>query len=623
MEFPHSFYEDELICDYFVPSMVKRSWAAQMSILSDLDKACAANGMEYFAEWGTLLGTVRHGGFIPWDDDLDVGMKRKDYDRLMNGISTMLPENYSIVSYRSNRSFNQMLGRLVSSDHYRFDTEYLHQYSGLPIALGLDIFPLDFLTGDEEYEKEREERARLVYGAVNELALYNTPVSAIKNTLSEIEKRCKVTIDRDGDVLTFLRQLLEAIFGEADEKDAKYITLYPIWMDNKEYAFPVEYYQRSIRLPFEMTDIPVPIGYDSILKKKYGAGYLTPVRSGGAHEYPYYEKHVGILRTEFGFEWPKYAFSAADMSRRERPAVGAEGRKAVFVTYSAAAYENMRSLAKLYADEGYDVTVLVARKYDIAPDMTGITPSPSVPDEYYSEGLQNAVISHDLRVLDDRPDVIVTDYPYDEYNLITAVDKEYYSRQLKQRTSWLVYVPPFEPRSIKDEDERAIKLMPEYVHVPAAAVCDEIVLGSAGMKKRYVDCLCLMSGEEYRDRWEEKITVAERKAPARSRSRRRILFHIGAGVFAEHGRAAAEAVRRAYEIFDANSEKAEAVYSLQKGLSENLAGMPGISDELSDLTLRESQWTQDIDDIDAYYGEPSVYAAGLLSEGRPVMIMKP
>ena len=88
MTFSHSFFEDEIRCDFLVPSMVKRTWAAQMEILDDLAGACQKAGLEYFAEWGTLLGTIRHGGFIPWDDDVDICMKRRDYMYLIDNISS-------------------------------------------------------------------------------------------------------------------------------------------------------------------------------------------------------------------------------------------------------------------------------------------------------------------------------------------------------------------------------------------------------------------------------------------------------------------------------------------------------------------------------------------------------
>ena len=79
MHFDHSYFEDDVIEGFYVPSLIKKSWAAQIELLCDIDKVCKKHGIKYFAEWGTLLGVARHGGFIPRDDDLDICMKRADY----------------------------------------------------------------------------------------------------------------------------------------------------------------------------------------------------------------------------------------------------------------------------------------------------------------------------------------------------------------------------------------------------------------------------------------------------------------------------------------------------------------------------------------------------------------
>ncbi|MBR1450618.1 MAG: LicD family protein, partial [Lachnospiraceae bacterium] len=318
MNIDHVFYEDEIRCDYIIPSMIKRSWAAQIQILEDLNEACEEAQLKCYAEWGTLLGTIRHRGFIPWDDDMDVCMKRKDYDYLVNNYSSILPDNYSIVSFRSNPDFKQMLCRVVSSDHYRFDADYMRKYSGLPVALGIDIFPFDYLSGDEEYESEREKRVRLVYEAVNELTYFDTPPEKLENRFRRIEAECSVRIDRKSDILLQLRLLLEKLFGEVEEADAKYVTLYPIWLDNHSYKFPVEYYSKSISMPFENTRINVPVCYDAVLRKKYGTRYMEQVRSGGAHDYPYIDNHLGVLRENFGFEWPTYRFNPGDFPGPDR-----------------------------------------------------------------------------------------------------------------------------------------------------------------------------------------------------------------------------------------------------------------------------------------------------------------
>lgn len=624
MNFPHSFYEDEIRCDYLIPSMMKRTWAAQIEILADLDKACAENKMEYFAEWGTLLGTVRHEGFIPWDDDMDICMKRKDYNSFTRNVSAFLPDNYSIVNYRSNRDFKQMLSRIVSSDHYRFDAEYMHKYSGLPFAMGLDIFPLDFLSDDEEYEREREERATLVFAVANDIAKYDLKVSAVENDLKEIERKCHTKIDRKGDVLTQLRELLEKIFAEVDEKDAKYITLYPLWMGGHSYRFPVEYYKNSIRMKFENTTIPVPVCYDAVLKHKYGSSYMMPVRSGGAHEYPYYENHVQVLKDHFGFEWPAYKFNERDLVRSKNTGDVKKSGVCLFITYDAKAFANMRSLAGSYLDRGYEVRIMPVTKYDIAPDMTGITTADdTISDEFYTDGLERAVVTHDPDEIRSHPDIIVTNYPYDEYNLITTVDKAFYSRSLRGCTDRLIYVPAFEARSQKADDERARKLMPLYVHTPLAAMCDEIILHSDEMKERYVECLCSFSGEEYRSIWEDKISVLEEAKEENTRAgKKTIMFCIGISSFAQYGEETIDKLNSVFKVFEENRDKVEVKFVTAQGFDDDLRSVyPQLYERYAAEGFRAFDGEIDIAQTDAYYGEPSHYATEMLNAGKPVMLM--
>ena len=625
MTFPHSFYEDEIRCDFLIPSMVKRTWAAQIEILADLDEVCRKNGLSYFAEWGSLLGAVRHNGFIPWDDDMDICMKRADYDHFIENAAKFLPDNYSIVNYRSNRDFKQMLSRIVNSDHYRFDPEFLHKYSGLPFAMGIDIFPLDFLTDDEEYEKDRERRVNLVYDVVNEIAHFNTPLSQMPESVAAIEQEFGIKLDDEQDVLTTLRDLLTKMFGEVREEDASYITMYPLWLNGHGYRFPKEYYADHIRMPFENTTIPVPVCYDEILRLKYGSSFMMPVRSGGAHEYPYYENHLNILRDHFGYEWPTYRFSAGDVCAPRDRKETFDGGTAVFITYSPEAYANMRKVVKQYIRKGYDVTILPAVKYDIAPDMSNVAVSEeTVPDEYYLEGVEGAKITHDPQILDRHPDDIVTDYPFDEYNLITTVDKKYYSKSLRSLCDRLVYVPAFEAKSIREDDARAIKLMPQYVCTPMCMACDEIVLGSDGMKDRYTDCLTRFSGEEYRTVWEKKISVLKERTDSKEEphtGKKKILFYVGLATFAEHGEAAVEKIAETFEILDANSDRIETVYLLQEDLLYNLRMMfPGLYEKYQAYDFRPEADYVDTDMIDAYYGEASVYATEFVNAGKPVMI---
>lgn len=81
MEFSHEYFDDEIREDFYVSGLMKRLWAANLEVISDVAKVCDKYNIRWFADYGTLLGAVRHGGCIPWDDDFDICMLRGDYMR--------------------------------------------------------------------------------------------------------------------------------------------------------------------------------------------------------------------------------------------------------------------------------------------------------------------------------------------------------------------------------------------------------------------------------------------------------------------------------------------------------------------------------------------------------------
>lgn len=313
MNFPHSYYDDEVKCNFYIPSMIKRTWAAGLAILADIDTVCRRNNIQYFAEWGTLLGTVRHGGYIPWDDDLDICMKRADYEKFLSIAKDELPTGYDIVNYRTSPSYRQMLSRVVNTDHYRFDPEFMTKFSGLPFAMGIDIFPLDYISNDDEYEQKRHELVYFIQHTVDQIEKNGLPASALSQELSLIEAKSHSKINAKENVPQQLRFILDKIYGELPEERASYIALYALWFSDHSRKFPKNYYETSFLLPFENTTIPVPLFYNDILKQKYSPSYMNPIRSGGAHDYPYFQNHINILREHFDFTWPEYAFNPDDL----------------------------------------------------------------------------------------------------------------------------------------------------------------------------------------------------------------------------------------------------------------------------------------------------------------------
>lgn len=95
MNFDENFFKSKIRNYFKIPSMVKRAWVAAMEVLEVVIDVCEKNNIQYFADGETMLGVLRHEGFIQWDDDIDTCLLRKDYNKLIQALKTDLP--YGLV----------------------------------------------------------------------------------------------------------------------------------------------------------------------------------------------------------------------------------------------------------------------------------------------------------------------------------------------------------------------------------------------------------------------------------------------------------------------------------------------------------------------------------------------
>ena len=216
MEFDNSYFEPEVCDGFYVPAMVKRAWAAELEVLSEIDKICRKHNIQYFADWGTLLATVRHQGFIPWDDDLDIAMKRDDYKRFMEIAPKELPEGFSAYNYKNHDEFWLFLARVVGKQRICFEEDHLERFHQFPYIAGVDIFVLDYVSRDEKAEAKRDELAMHVLVIADS---FSDEVSLSKESqemgLKKIEDECGISIPRElkgADMRRCLYGIVEDLF---------------------------------------------------------------------------------------------------------------------------------------------------------------------------------------------------------------------------------------------------------------------------------------------------------------------------------------------------------------------------------------------------------------------------
>ena len=99
---------------FHIEKMMKRAWAVSIKILKEIERICRKHHICYFADWGTLLGAVRHQGFVPWDDDIDIAMKRGDYNRFYAAAKEELPEGYCIVDAAHDEGWPNTRARVLN-----------------------------------------------------------------------------------------------------------------------------------------------------------------------------------------------------------------------------------------------------------------------------------------------------------------------------------------------------------------------------------------------------------------------------------------------------------------------------------------------------------------------------
>lgn len=123
------------------PSMLEKLKRRELEILIEFDRVCNQLGINYTLSSGTLLGAVRHAGFIPWDDDIDVAMLREDYEKFINNAQSLMPDHFFIQTYETDRNYPLNFGKIrdTSTILVEYSTKSLDMQNGLY----MDIFPID------------------------------------------------------------------------------------------------------------------------------------------------------------------------------------------------------------------------------------------------------------------------------------------------------------------------------------------------------------------------------------------------------------------------------------------------------------------------------------------------
>ena len=296
MNIPESFFCSEVREGFLIEEIMKRYWACTMEIVERIDQICKKYGLTYYADWGTLLGAVRHNGYIPWDDDIDLAMKRPDYQKLLSVLPKELPEGYLINTCFTNPAHKQFFTGITNGSAMDLSKEHLASNYNCPFVAMIDIFPLDYVPRDPEEAAVVKELFIIVWEAVTKI-YQNAPKEEIEMSVVEVEHFLKVKIDRDKPMIGQLWKYANLLAMSYTEEDGDYLTQWCSYINtNEKFKLKKEWYENAQKVPFECMEIAIPNGYDEILKLMYGEKYHIPLREPSGHDYPAFKAQLELLR---------------------------------------------------------------------------------------------------------------------------------------------------------------------------------------------------------------------------------------------------------------------------------------------------------------------------------------
>ena len=221
---------------------------AQYGILKQVHDFCVRNNITYFLSFGTLLGAIRHQGFIPWDDDIDISMPRPDFDKFMKMWNI---ENLETITCASN-DYDFVFGRVYDKATCQINKNI--QFRGICI----DIYPLDGIS---------EKKYVLKYCNMKRYLIVLIRRVLQKSKYYLIYKYIKKK--KDFYLLAFFNRLQDRIARKYSYEKSKYVASLVSGV-NDNLPLRREWFEEKILVPFEEDSFYAPLGYDAFLKTIYG-----------------------------------------------------------------------------------------------------------------------------------------------------------------------------------------------------------------------------------------------------------------------------------------------------------------------------------------------------------------
>ncbi len=244
---------------------LRRLQEIELELLLEADRICRKCGIRYNIIAGTMLGAVRHGGFIPWDDDADIAILRPEYERFREACKTELDtEKFYFQDHTETPGYRWGYGKLR-----RRDTLFLREYQEhMPYDQGvfIDVFPLDGVpdsrAGRAVVSAECFLVRKLLWSRAGKIASRSPGIRTMYTLLDRVPEKTVLN-------------MLDRLIARAHRRETQWVRILTFPTPNREYGYRKAWYTDSVPAVFEGHVFPGVSDPDGYLRFKYG-DYMTP-----------------------------------------------------------------------------------------------------------------------------------------------------------------------------------------------------------------------------------------------------------------------------------------------------------------------------------------------------------
>lgn len=251
------------------PKTLKHLQDVYLMMLKDFIKVCDENQIEYFLDGGSALGAVRHQGFIPWDDDIDIILFRDEYERLIEILEKLPQDKYELLSSKNKKCYCRLhsqwnLKGTKTEAYYDMNTDFT-------IGICLDIFVLDNIPNDGLRKKIFSIKQTLIRKLIWSYEITNSEAYISKNK------------ERLGKILKIIFKILRINFTKIIKINNNFIEKYRnencknvcnLSTTYELVSIPKNIFHPPKKVKFEDVEVNIPNDYDKYLKIIYGDNYM-------------------------------------------------------------------------------------------------------------------------------------------------------------------------------------------------------------------------------------------------------------------------------------------------------------------------------------------------------------